>query len=209
MATLTNSTTAGSGPWPPGVPGLPGTAGSLVHLIRIGVVHPWCGNSHEDRREPGTCSDERFHRPLGDRFVVRQGQLGRVPCTRVMGHPQPVNGRKAMHVVSILKVKGHAVETVRIDASLMVVAERLSSKRIGAVVVTDRAGHIAGIVSERDIVHALAKEGAACLDWAASEIMTRDVQTCTEGDTIDKISADSLRIVGAVTAYYLSEFAFK
>jgi CBS domain-containing protein len=92
-----------------------------------------------------------------------------------------------MHVASILKVKGHAVETVRADAKLAAVAGRLADKRIGAVVVTDRTGGIAGIVSERDIVHALAKEGADCLDWPVSEIMTRDVLTCSEDDTIDEI----------------------
>jgi CBS domain-containing protein len=92
-----------------------------------------------------------------------------------------------MHVASILKVKGRAVETVRADAKLTAVASRLADKRIGAVVVTDRAGAIAGIVSERDIVHALAREGTACLDWPASEIMTRDVLTCTEDDTLDQI----------------------
>lgn len=92
-----------------------------------------------------------------------------------------------MHVASILKVKGHAVETVRADASLTAVAERLAAKRIGAVVVTERSGAIAGIVSERDIVQALAKQGPACLDWPVSEIMTRDVLTCSADDTIDEL----------------------
>jgi CBS domain-containing protein len=92
-----------------------------------------------------------------------------------------------MHVASILKVKGHAVETVRADANLKAVAGRLADKRIGAVVVTDRTGEIAGIVSERDIVQALAREGANALDWPIAEIMTRDVLTCTEDDTIDEI----------------------
>jgi CBS domain-containing protein len=92
-----------------------------------------------------------------------------------------------MHVASILKVKGQAVETVRVDATLMAAAKRLSSKRIGAVVVTDKSGQIAGIISERDIVHTLAKEGVASLDWPVSEVMTRDVLTCTAGDTIDEL----------------------
>lgn len=92
-----------------------------------------------------------------------------------------------MHVASILKVKGHAVETVRADVKLTAVASRLTDKRIGAVVVTDRTGGIAGIVSERDIVHALAREGAECLEWPVSEIMTREVLTCSEDDTIDEI----------------------
>jgi CBS domain-containing protein len=92
-----------------------------------------------------------------------------------------------MHVASILKVKGHTVETARADTTLMAVAGRLAEKRIGAVVVTDRAGAIAGIVSERDIVHALAREGSDCLDWPVSEIMTREVLTCSADDTIDEI----------------------
>jgi CBS domain-containing protein len=92
-----------------------------------------------------------------------------------------------MHVASILKVKGHAVETVRADASLTAVAERLAAKRIGAVVVTERSGAIAGIVSERDIVHAIAKQGPSCMEWPVSEIMTRDVLTCSADDTIDEL----------------------
>jgi CBS domain-containing protein len=100
---------------------------------------------------------------------------------------RPVNGRIAMHVASILKVKGHAVETVRADASLTAVAERLAAKRIGAVVVTERSGTIAGIVSERDIVHAIAKQGPSCMEWPVSEIMTRDVLTCSADDTIDEL----------------------
>lgn len=92
-----------------------------------------------------------------------------------------------MHVASILKVKGQAVETVRVDATLMTAAKRMSSKRIGAVVVTDKSGRIAGIVSERDIVHTLAKEGVVSLDWPVSEIMTREVLTCTNDDTIDEL----------------------
>jgi CBS domain-containing protein len=92
-----------------------------------------------------------------------------------------------MYVASILKVKGHAVETIRADVKLTAVASRLADKRIGAVVVTDRTGSIAGIVSERDIVHVLAREGAQCLEWPVSEIMTREVLTCSEDDTIDEI----------------------
>lgn len=92
-----------------------------------------------------------------------------------------------MHVASILKMKGQAVETVRVDATLMTAVKRLSSKRIGAVVVTDKTGEIVGIVSERDIVHTLAKDGVAALEWPVSEIMTRDVLTCTAGDTIDEL----------------------
>jgi CBS domain-containing protein len=92
-----------------------------------------------------------------------------------------------MHVAAILKDKGRAVETVRPDAKLMDVARKLAAKRIGAVVITDRHGDVAGIVSERDIIRALATDGAESLEWPVAEIMTRDVLTCHDGDTIDHL----------------------
>ena len=92
-----------------------------------------------------------------------------------------------MHVAAILKDKGRAVETVRPDAKLMDVARKLAAKRIGAVVITDRHGEVAGIVSERDIIRALATDGAESLEWPVAEIMTRDVLTCNDGDTIDHL----------------------
>ncbi|MET0567714.1 MAG: CBS domain-containing protein [Hyphomicrobiaceae bacterium] len=92
-----------------------------------------------------------------------------------------------MHVAAILKDKGRAVETVRPDTKLMDVARKLAAKRIGAVVITDRHGEVAGIVSERDIIRALATDGAESLEWPVAEIMTRDVLTCNDGDTIDHL----------------------
>jgi CBS domain-containing protein len=92
-----------------------------------------------------------------------------------------------MHVAAILNDKGRAVETVRPETKLVDVARKLAAKRIGAIVVTDRHGELAGIVSERDIIHALATEGAGSLDWPVATVMTRDVLTCTDADTIDKL----------------------
>ena len=92
-----------------------------------------------------------------------------------------------MHVAAILKDKGRAVETVRPDTKLMDVARKLAAKRIGAVVITDRHGEVAGIVSERDIIRALATDGAESLEWPVAEVMTRDVLTCNDGDTIDHL----------------------
>jgi CBS domain-containing protein len=92
-----------------------------------------------------------------------------------------------MHVAAILNDKGRAVETVRPETKLVDVARKLAAKRIGAIVVTDRHGDLAGIVSERDIIRALASEGAGSLDWPVAEVMTRDVLTCTDADTIDKL----------------------
>jgi CBS domain-containing protein len=76
---------------------------------------------------------------------------------------------------------------VRPETTLIEAARKLAAKRIGAVVVTNSDGSVAGIVSERDIIRALATDGAESLDWPVMEIMTRNVLTCQETDTIDRL----------------------
>jgi len=88
-----------------------------------------------------------------------------------------------MSVAHILKQKGNAVITVEPSQTLQDVAGILAKHRIGAVIVVDPAGGLAGIVSERDVVRALANEGAAALTRAASEFMTAKVRTCSLRDT--------------------------
>lgn len=92
-----------------------------------------------------------------------------------------------MHVAAILSDKGRAVETVRPDTKMMDVVRKLAAKRIGAVVVTDRKGAVTGILSERDIIRALATDGIDSLEWPVAEVMTRDVLTCRDADTIDHL----------------------
>jgi len=94
-----------------------------------------------------------------------------------------------MNVAAILKQKGKAVSTVGPTVSLLEAAQRLSTKRIGAVVVVGSRGEVAGIVSERDIIRVLATEGAECLVRPVSEMMTRQVVTCQEADTLDELMA--------------------
>lgn len=88
-----------------------------------------------------------------------------------------------MTVAVILKHKGGRVETVRPSATVQQVSDLLSSKKIGAVVVTGSNGDVAGVVSERDIVNAVARHGARALDRSIDEIMTRDVVTCRLTDS--------------------------
>ncbi len=94
-----------------------------------------------------------------------------------------------MHVAQILKEKGRAVETAGVRATVMDVATRLSALRIGSIVVTKDDGSIAGIISERDIIRAVGREGASALDWPVADIMTRSVMTCVESDTVDTLMA--------------------
>jgi CBS domain-containing protein len=99
-----------------------------------------------------------------------------------------------MHVRDIVSTKGDRVTTVRPDATIADTSQLLAKHRIGAVLVTDAADRILGIISERDIVRGLAKHGAAVAELAVADLMTRDVHTCAPNDTI----AD---IMGVMTAH--------
>jgi CBS domain-containing protein len=92
-----------------------------------------------------------------------------------------------MYVRKILSVKGRNVVTIEPATTLAAAAKILAENRIGALVVTGAGGRIVGILSERDIVQALAAHGAKALDAPASEVMTRKVATCGAADTISSI----------------------
>ena len=94
-----------------------------------------------------------------------------------------------MNVAVILKAKGGEVSTCPPTATLQDVARLLVEKRIGAVVIDDGKGGVAGILSERDMVRAIAARGGGCLDELASAIMTKDVITCAPADGLDMIMA--------------------
>ena len=84
-----------------------------------------------------------------------------------------------MTVAAILKHKGGEVCTVSPSLAVADVVRQLSARRIGAVLVQGAAGQLLGIVSERDIVHAIARDGAAALGLSAGDLMTRTVRTAT------------------------------
>ncbi len=92
-----------------------------------------------------------------------------------------------MTVAKILRSKGSYVETVRPETSLQEVAERLAKRRIGALLVTDSNGKVLGIVSERDIVFALASAGGMALQRRADDVMTRGVVTCISTDKAEDL----------------------
>jgi CBS domain-containing protein len=92
-----------------------------------------------------------------------------------------------MQVKHILREKGRDVVSLMSDVSLSEAARLLARKRIGALVVKDRNGALAGILSERDVVRAVAEESVAALARPISAYMTRAVATCTESDTTDDL----------------------
>jgi CBS domain-containing protein len=89
-----------------------------------------------------------------------------------------------MTVAAILKHKGSEVTSARPDDTIEAVVRVLTARGIGAVVVLDAADRPLGILSERDIVHALAARGAAALAVTAGDLMTRALKTATPRTTV-------------------------
>jgi CBS domain-containing protein len=94
-----------------------------------------------------------------------------------------------MQVNDILRQKGGDVVFLTADANLSDATVLLAAKRIGAVVVKDEAGGVAGILSERDVVRAVALESVRALAQPIATYMTRSVATCTEQDTVEALMA--------------------
>jgi CBS domain-containing protein len=93
-----------------------------------------------------------------------------------------------MSVAHILTHKGTGVVTVTPGDDVASICRILAENRVGAAVVTEPGtGAIAGIVSERDIVRALAAQGAGAIARPVSEFMTREVITCSPADSIDTL----------------------
>ncbi|MEG6509877.1 CBS domain-containing protein [Methyloligella sp. 2.7D] len=80
--------------------------------------------------------------------------------------------------------------TVTPEASLLQVADLLTERGIGCVVVAEDGGNVVGIISERDIVRALGKRGAKVLEEPVSSCMTKDVVSCREADTIEQLMSE-------------------
>lgn len=90
-----------------------------------------------------------------------------------------------MRIAEILRTKGSDVTTVPPETSIHSLLAVLTEHNIGAVVVSSDGNHIAGIVSERDIVRALHLYGAELLDSPVSRIMTAQVRICAPDDHVD------------------------
>lgn len=92
-----------------------------------------------------------------------------------------------MNVKEILAAKGGDIVSIEPTADLAAAARLLSTHRIGAVVIRGAGGRLAGILSERDIVRAVAEQGADALTVSVGQVMTRKVTTCGENDSIADI----------------------
>lgn len=93
-----------------------------------------------------------------------------------------------MLVHQILKAKGDdGVVTVQPGTSISEVAQILAERRIGGVVVSKDGQVATGIISERDIVRALAVKGASCMSEKVEDMMTRNPVCCVRNDSADDV----------------------
>jgi CBS domain-containing protein len=94
-----------------------------------------------------------------------------------------------MTVAAILKQKGSSVVTVSPSDPVTDIANIITSRRIGAVLVLTDGGELAGLVSERDVVRAVATKGSEALELTAADIMTKNLTTVTPRTSIDHAMA--------------------
>jgi CBS domain-containing protein len=92
-----------------------------------------------------------------------------------------------MTISVILAGKGRDVASIEPNATLSAATAMLAEKRIGALLILGADRRVVGILSERDIVRALAERGAEALGEPVSRTMTRNVSICTEKETISSI----------------------
>ena len=92
-----------------------------------------------------------------------------------------------MKIGDVLKRKGSGVVTMRSDSTIDTVVRRMRLERIGAVIISPDGKSVIGILSERDILHALAEHGTALLALKAEDLMTREVVTCSREDTLQSV----------------------
>lgn len=95
-----------------------------------------------------------------------------------------------MTVRRILKHKsGDGVFTVPPGTKVSDAVAMLAEKRIGTVIVSEDGRRAMGILSERDVVRHLAKDGPSVLDRPVDELMTRRLETCPIDERADQVLA--------------------
>lgn len=93
-----------------------------------------------------------------------------------------------MRISEILSVKGTGVVTILPESTVRELVAVLREHNLGAVVVSTDRTTVQGIVSERDVIRALAA-GTAVLDASVASIMTADVHTCAASDPVQSLMA--------------------
>lgn len=89
-------------------------------------------------------------------------------------------------ITDLLRRKGNDVFTVSPDISIKDAIHEMVEHKIGALLVQEN-GNLAGIITERDILHALDEHAARILDKKVGDLMTSDVFTGSPGDDLSYV----------------------
>lgn len=92
-----------------------------------------------------------------------------------------------MNIEAILSAKGSEVRTVRPETLVAEVVRRMRTERVGAFVVSEDGSAIAGIISDRGVMHAIADNGIEVMDRPISDLMAKEVVTCRRDDRVASI----------------------
>jgi CBS domain-containing protein len=95
-----------------------------------------------------------------------------------------------MNIDTTPKTKSQSVVTIAPEATIGDAVALMKGKSIGAIVVSADGVTLAGILSERDVVHALADRGPAVMAIPVTALMTRHVFTCQPNDGIAELMAE-------------------
>jgi CBS domain-containing protein len=117
------------------------------------------------------------------------GAVVRTPAPPWSGDTKPSEEVSKMLVERILREKGSEVASVDDTATVAEALELLRHWNVGALVVKADGKPLAGILSERDIVRALAESGAVALGQPVAELMTADVVTVDRHAPLDHLMA--------------------
>jgi CBS domain-containing protein len=94
-----------------------------------------------------------------------------------------------MNVEHILARKGREVRTIRPDVPVAEALRRLRAEGIGSLVVSENGSNLVGILSDRDILDAIADHGIDILGESVRGVMTEKVFTCSRDDRVSAIMA--------------------
>jgi CBS domain-containing protein len=95
-------------------------------------------------------------------------------------------GENNMLLSELIKSKGSDTFRVSQQASVADAVQLLTEKNIGALLVDDVDGKLVGIISERDIVRGMSPRGADLINIPVSDLMTREIISCSPSDTVHK-----------------------
>jgi len=170
----------------------PAVSSALRHRAFRSIIY--CHGSAAER-----VDNESPARPLVSRRGFRVARAdGAADATELDGKSSIIDtalrgpeiagqGRRPMHVKSILSAKGGNVFSIEPTATLETAVRTLAEHKIGALLVLGPDRRIIGILSERDIVRVLAEQGADVLTKPLAQVMTRKVFTCNPAETIGVI----------------------